>query len=52
MKLYCGMDLHSTNTMVVLLNEDDERLIERRVGNDLVSILELLRPWRCLSDLV
>ncbi len=46
MKLYCGMDLHSTNTMVVVIDEEDHRLIEQRLPNDLVSILEQLEPYR------
>jgi len=26
MALYCGMDLHSTNTLVVIINEHDARI--------------------------
>lgn len=39
MKLYCGMDLHSTNTLVVVIDEEDRRLVEQRLPNDLAAIL-------------
>ena len=43
---YCGIDLHSTNHVVVVINEKDERMFEKRLDNDLsltLKALELLR---------
>lgn len=46
MKYYCGMDLHSSNTVIVVINERDERLVERRISNELPLILAQLEPHR------
>ena len=46
MTLYCGIDLHSNNHLVVVIDEQDKRLEERRVGNDLSLTLALLEPYR------
>ena len=32
MKLYCGIDLHSNNSYVVLLNEEDKIAYKKRLG--------------------
>ncbi len=31
MKLYCGIDLHSNNSYVVLLNEEDKVIYQKRL---------------------
>jgi transposase len=46
MKLYAGIDLHSNNSVVVVLDERDRVLVERRVANELGRILGLLEPYR------
>jgi len=46
MTLYCGIDLHSTNHLVVVIDDNDKRLEERRLGNDLSLTLTLLAPYR------
>ncbi len=46
MALYCGMDLHSTNTWVFIGDERDQSLFSRRLPNCLTSILEVLEPHR------
>lgn len=46
MKLYCGIDLHSNNHWLTLINEHDERLIEERLANDLSVTLAVLAPYR------
>jgi len=46
MKLYGGIDLHSTNSVVVVLDEQDRVLLERRVTNDLQRVKDLLAPFR------
>jgi transposase len=46
MKLYGGIDLHSNNCMVVLLNEEDQVVYEKRVSNDLGYLLLELAPYQ------
>jgi hypothetical protein len=46
MTLYCGIDLHSTNHLVVVIDDNDKRLEERRLGNDLSLTLALLAPYQ------
>jgi transposase len=43
---YCGIDLHSNNSLVVITDEDDKVLVERRMPNDLGAILHLLESHR------
>lgn len=45
MALYCGIDLHSNNHVVVVIDENDQRLEERRIGNDVSLTLSLLAPY-------
>ena len=46
MPLYGGIDLHANNSVVVLLNEQDEVIYQKRLPNDLATILEQLAPHR------
>lgn len=46
MELYCGIDLHSNNNVIVLIDEQDEIVIRRRLPNDLDRVLEELLPYR------
>ena len=39
MKLYCGMDLHSTNVVTQLINEEDKVLYRKKQSCDLDQIL-------------
>lgn len=50
MTLYCGIDLHSNNHVVVVIDENDRRVVEKRVPNSLEQTLALLAPYR--QDLV
>ncbi len=43
---YCGIDLHSSNHVVVVIDEEDKRVLEKRLGNDLSLTLEALSPYR------
>jgi len=45
MKLYCGIDLHSTNSYVVVSDAEDRAVFQRRLVNDLGVILEALAPF-------
>ena len=46
MKAYAGIDLHSNNNYVGIINEKDERLFKKRLPNDLGVILQSLQPFR------
>ena len=52
MTLYCGIDLHSTNQLVVVIDEADRRLVERRLPNELAAAVELLEPLRAELEAV
>src|SRR5262250_3303078 len=43
MPLYGGIDLHANNRVVVLLNDQDQVIYEKRLPNHLPAILEPLR---------
>jgi transposase len=45
MPLYGGIDLHANNSVVVLLNEQDQWIYHKRLPNDLATILEQLAPY-------
>ena len=45
MSLYCGIDLHSNNQVIVVIDDQDKRLLERRVPNELGATLSLLEPF-------
>ena len=43
---YSGIDLHSNNSVVTVMDEEDHVVAEKRLPNDLTRILEMLEPWR------
>ena len=43
---YCGIDLHSNNSVVVITDETDRMLHSKRHPNDLTQILAALEPHR------
>ena len=43
---YSGIDLHSNNCVVVVTDEADRIIVQKRVPNDLSKVLELLEPYR------
>jgi transposase len=45
MPLYGGIDLHANNSVIVLLNEQDEVIYRKRLSNDQPTILEQLAPY-------
>jgi transposase len=45
MPLYGGIDLHANNSVVVLLNEQDQVVSQKRLANHLPTILDLLAPY-------
>jgi len=46
MKVYGGIDLHSNNNVIVLLDEDDRIVYRERLANDLQLVLKDLEPYR------
>ena len=50
MKLYGGIDLHSTNSVVVVTDEQDTVVYRKRLPNDLETILGALEPYREYLD--
>ena len=50
MKLYGGIDLHSNNSVINLIDENSQVLIRKRMANSLEAIVTLLVPYR--DDLV
>jgi len=46
MKLYCGIDLHSNNHYLTLIDDHDKRILEKRLPNDLSQTLKTLKPYR------
>jgi transposase len=43
---YTGIDLHSTNSVIVVSDEADRILCKRRVPNELGTVLVVLEPYR------
>ena len=46
MMCYAGIDLHATNSVVVVIDEADRVLYQKRLRNDLSLILTALEPYR------
>jgi len=46
MTCYSGIDLHSNNSVVLVSDETDRVLYQRRLPNELVRILAALEPYR------
>ncbi len=43
---YCGIDLHSNNSVVVVADEGDRSVFEKRLPNDMGQIRAALEPYR------
>ncbi len=46
MKLYGAIDLHSTNSVVSLIDEQDRVVYQKRLDNILTVIVQQLSPYR------
>jgi transposase len=46
MKVYAGIDLHSSNNYVGIIDENDQRLYQKRLPNRLDHVLEALGPFK------
>lgn len=43
---FCGIDLHSNNSVVVITDEMDKVMASRRCANDLSRIVAVLEPHK------
>jgi transposase len=43
---YCGIDLHSNNSVVSVIDDEDHVVAEKRLPNDLEKIIGLMKPWQ------
>ena len=46
MRWYSGIDLHSNNSVVVVIDDGDRIVYRRRLPNELAKVLEALEPFR------
>jgi transposase len=46
MELYGGIDLHGNNNVIALINKSDRVLFEKRVPNEMKTVLHQLEPYR------
>ena len=50
MKVYAGIDLHSSNNYIGIIDEQDQRLYQKRLPNRLEYILEALEPFKAFLE--
>jgi len=46
MPLYCAIDLHSTNNVPVVIDEQDNILFQKRLPNHLPTVISALAPFK------
>lgn len=46
MRCYAGIDLHATNSVIVVIDDADRVLYQKRLRNDLPLIVSALEPYR------
>ena len=46
MKVYAGIDLHSSNNYIGIINDQDQGVYQKRVPNQLNNILQSLEPFK------
>ena len=46
MKVYAGIDLHSSNNYIGIIDEEDHRLYQKRLPNQLEYVLSALEPFK------
>ena len=42
---YCGIDLHSNNSVVAVIDDQDRVIAQKRLPNELAMIVRFLEPW-------
>ena len=48
MQLYAGIDLHSSNNYLAIIDENGKRAFKKKLANSPEVILEALRPYMLL----
>ena len=46
MTLYGGIDLHSNNSYLVLIDDEGTVIVRSRMGNEIGRVLQSLAPYR------
>jgi transposase len=46
MSYYSGIDIHSNNHVVVVMDKDDNKLVDKHIVNDLDTTSSLLSPYK------
>ncbi len=46
MALYGGIDLHSNNSLIVLIDQDKNRIFKKRLPNEMNAVKEALSPYK------
>jgi hypothetical protein len=52
MKFYCGIDLGARKTHVCLIDEDDHKMLDMKMDNNLGVIECVLRPYKSSLEMV
>ena len=45
-RVYAGIDLHSSNNFIGIIDEHDRRLFGKKLPNDTETVLRALEPFR------
>ena len=45
-KCFCGMDLHSNNTVIAVLDETGKKIFNGKFHNKMAAILKALHPFK------
>jgi len=46
MEHYVGIDLHSNNSYIAIIDNENRRVLKKKVKNDLQNVLHVLEPQR------
>ena len=46
MEYFAGIDLHSSNSYIAIIDNDNKRVFKKKVNNDLQNIVHVLEPHR------
>jgi len=46
MEHFAGIDLHSNNSYIAIIDNDNKRVFKKKVSNDLYNVLHVLEPHR------
>ncbi len=46
MEHFAGIDLHSSNSYIAIIDNENRRVFKKKVRNDLQNVLQVLEPHR------